>query len=240
MRGLEGGIQREQREPAGGDVYERRAPVLRGRRVFVYPDPVPFWLRRKDRELLPEGRVANLVSTCNVRFSADLLRAGLRFDESLGLCGGEDRRCGGWLFQAGLWSDHPDYAQAGRVADSPGPAPAPVPGIGEDASHSHRLPLWLTSLAEAYPPGSEPRAYYLRLRTGLARQFQRAVLTAPVAGFPGYRTTNYMDGHNGLYRWGYPTIGPDDGYRPYELSGTFLLGCIHVNELTEDELEPFV
>jgi succinoglycan biosynthesis protein ExoM len=67
-------------------------PILQGHRIFVYPDPKPFWARRKERQPPAEGATAKLVSTYNVRFSAELLRAGLRFDETLGLCGGEDRR----------------------------------------------------------------------------------------------------------------------------------------------------
>jgi succinoglycan biosynthesis protein ExoM len=64
-------------------------PVLTGHRIHVAPDPVPFWhipTARKDRE----GRRLGTATTCNVRFSADLLKAGLRFDETIGLGGGED------------------------------------------------------------------------------------------------------------------------------------------------------
>jgi succinoglycan biosynthesis protein ExoM len=70
----------------------RQTPVLQGRHVFVYPGPKPFWLRRKERKSPAEGAMALRVSTFNVRFSTDLIKAGLRFDEELGLCGGEDRR----------------------------------------------------------------------------------------------------------------------------------------------------
>ena len=36
------------------------------------------------------------------------------------------------------------------------------------------------------------------------------------------RMNNYMDGWNGLYRWGYATTGEDSGYRSFELSGSLL------------------
>jgi len=33
-----------------------------------------------------------------------------------------------------------------------------------------------------------------------------------------------MDGWNGIYRWGYSTQGENNGYGPYELSGTLIEG----------------
>ncbi|MBG0566632.1 hypothetical protein [Actinoplanes aureus] len=133
-------------------------------------------------------------------------------------------RTGGWLFQPGIWAGHPDYAYAGHHNGGPNLAPARVSDIAEDTSHSHRLPLWLTSLSEAYGVGHPVGAYYDQPRHRLATQFLSRVLVPPNRDFPSFRTTNFMDGHNGLYRWGYVTHGPDNGYRPYELSGTLLLG----------------
>jgi succinoglycan biosynthesis protein ExoM len=66
-------------------------PVLMGLREWVYASP-PFWPPEKKPKVREEGAPARAVSTCNVRFSVDLLRAGLRFDESLGLSGGSDQR----------------------------------------------------------------------------------------------------------------------------------------------------
>jgi hypothetical protein len=131
---------------------------------------------------------------------------------------------GGWLFQPGAWADHPDFAYAGRYVKVPGMAPAPVSDVAEDASHSHRMPLWLTSLARAYPPDRPERRFYEDLRRGLEKQFYEKVLVPPSRDFPAYRTTNFMDGRNGIYRWGYVSLGPNDGYGPYELSGTLQLG----------------
>ncbi len=131
---------------------------------------------------------------------------------------------GGWLFQRGLWADHADYAYAGQPAEIPGMLPAPLSDVAEDVSHSTRWPLWLTSLIEAYAPGSERRAVYARLRHGLRRQFVTSVLVPPGDEFRLYRTHNFMDGRNGVYRWGYVTQGENSGYGPFELSGTLTLG----------------
>jgi len=35
---------------------------------------------------------------------------------------------------------------------------------------------------------------------------------------------NFMDGRNGIYRWQYASLGPNQGYGPYELSGVLLHG----------------
>jgi hypothetical protein len=33
-----------------------------------------------------------------------------------------------------------------------------------------------------------------------------------------------MDGRNGVYRWGYASLGKDQGFGPYELSGILVSG----------------
>jgi hypothetical protein len=131
---------------------------------------------------------------------------------------------GGWVFQPGVWSDHRDYAFAGRHTKDPALQPAPVSGIAPDTSHSHRFPLWLISFEEAWAPDSPEHGQFSDLRAGLGMQFFQHVLVPPSDDFPAYRTTNYMDGRNGIYRWEYATQGPGNGYGPYELSGTMLLG----------------
>ena len=62
---------------------------------------------------------------------------------------------GGWLFQPGVWADHPEYRYAGNAAAERGIRPAPVPGIAADTSHSMRFAAWLTSLMLACPPASD-------------------------------------------------------------------------------------
>lgn len=128
---------------------------------------------------------------------------------------------GTWVFQPGVWTDHVDYAYAGRSVKSRSLEPAPVEGIAPDTSHSHRYPLWLYSYQVGSPSGGDQ---FLNFRRGLSRQFFMRVAVPPSEAFPAYRTTNYMDGRNGLYRWEYATQGPDNGYGPYEVSGTMLLG----------------
>lgn len=132
---------------------------------------------------------------------------------------------GGWLFQPGVWRDHPDFRFAGVNIKKQGLKVAPVANVAEDSSHTRRMALWLGSFYQAdltlSPSGS---GRFRRLLDGLRRQFLKHVLVAPTPDFPGYRLTNYMDGSNGLYRWGYPSLGPNRGYGPYESSASFLLG----------------
>jgi len=64
-------------------------PVLMGRNIAVYPTPRPFWVQVKEGKS-EEGQRLKTAYTGNVRFSIALLQAGLRFDEGLGLMGGED------------------------------------------------------------------------------------------------------------------------------------------------------
>ncbi len=131
---------------------------------------------------------------------------------------------GGWLFQPGVWTDHPEYQFAGNKEIQPGLKPAPVPGISQDSSHSLRFPLWLTSLMQAYPPKSEGYQYFEGLRSGLEKQFVNKVLVKPYNNFPCYRINNFMNGLNGVYRYNYESFGPGRGYGPYELSGSMLYG----------------
>ena len=131
---------------------------------------------------------------------------------------------GGWVLQPGVWTDHPEYQYAGNKDIHPGLGPSPVPGIATDSSHSLRFPLWLTSLMGAYSTGSEDYRFYQNLRSGLEKQFYDKVLVKPTPERPCFLITNFMDGSNGVYRWGYQSLGKDSGYGPYEVSGSFLLG----------------
>lgn len=136
---------------------------------------------------------------------------------------GSPQANGGWLFQPGVWSEHRDYAYAGHIEVTPDMEEWLVPGISMDTSHSHRFPLWLRSLASISGSGARD-TFYSDILTRLDRQFFNSVLVPPTEDFPGYRTTNYLDGHNGLYRWEYETQGKNNGYAAYEVSGTLCLG----------------
>ena len=131
-----------------------------------------------------------------------------------------------WLFQPGVWTDHSDYAYSGWAEIRENLTEKPVTGIATDTSHSHRFPLWLVSLERAFDKqGDLEKAQFIkRLRKGLAEQFFEKVLVPPSDEFPNYRTKNFMNGYNGIYRYGYITQGKGRGYGPYELSGTMLLG----------------
>lgn len=131
---------------------------------------------------------------------------------------------GGWLFQPGVWSDHPDNLYAGRNAKAEGLSPASIQDVAWDSSHSHRFPLWIRSLRDASPKSSKDWVFYDRILSGLGRQFVSKVLVSPSVNAPFYRLNNFMDGRNGIYRWNYGHLKMGDGYGPYELSGTFLLG----------------
>lgn len=137
---------------------------------------------------------------------------------------GSDQPGGGWMFGAGTWTDHADYQYANDPKRGPNLRAMPVPGIGEDSSHSHRMPLWLTAQAAAYPDNDPKHRFFVDLRNRLEKQFFNKVLVPPTDDFPSYRTTNYMDGRNGVYRFNYKGLGEGGGHDAYELSGTFLLG----------------
>lgn len=130
-----------------------------------------------------------------------------------------------WLFQPGVWSQHSDYAYVGNNQESDNLKTNLVENIAMDTSHSHRFPLWINSFIEAYETYDfDKKDYFLKIRSGLEKQFYENVLVKPDEEFDGYRTKNFMDGRNGIYRWNYPTQGQGNGYGPYELSGTFTLG----------------
>ena len=132
----------------------------------------------------------------------------------------------GFVFQSGVWADHPDYAYAGNDSVSGDLNEAPVKNITQDTSHSHRLAalLWNLSLA----PGDESAPLRLiaeETKMKLARQLRDRVIMPPTISFPGVRTTNFMDGQNGIYRYKSATKdSPAVGYGAFELSGTFLMG----------------
>ncbi len=132
---------------------------------------------------------------------------------------------GGWLLDVGKWADHPDQQYAGNPEITPGMIAHKVDDITMDTSHFHRWGLLLTSLRNAYAEGSSDYKFYDKVRHGLAKQLLDVVLKKPDSAFPGYRTTNYMSGDNGVYRYGSNAeLGSNKGYGPYELSGTFLMG----------------
>ena len=157
---------------------------------------------------------------------------------------------GGWVFQPGVWTLTNGHAYAGNCELREGICPAPVAGIAPDSSHSHRFPLWLRSFIEAAGPGTRERAFYEDLERRLEIQFCEVVLVAPTRAYRSYRTTNYMDGCNGVYRYKY--LGQEQradglpwGYGPFELSSTILtgwwsfLGTDRIRRMYEKQAELF-
>jgi len=126
-----------------------------------------------------------------------------------------------WLFQPGVWEDHPDYKYACYESLPLPQNPQKCKGIVSDTSHFHRIPLILLSLQLASRSYNEYE-FYLNLRKTLMKHFLKNILVYPVENIDYFRTKNFMDGRNGFYRVGYPTV--PEGYGPYELSTTFLLG----------------
>jgi hypothetical protein len=133
-------------------------------------------------------------------------------------------RDSGWTFQPGLLRDHPDHRFQCRHEKRAGLEPCSTATGVDDASHAHRYPLMLRSMAESEPAGSKDRAFYERLLQGLERQFFRRIVVPPSADFPGWRIHNYMDGENGMYRRQYRSLGPNQGYGPFQVSGALLQG----------------
>lgn len=130
-----------------------------------------------------------------------------------------------WLFQPGAWRDHPDYAYSGHPTLMPNLSPALYQGGAWDTSHATRLAPILWSLQLAARDEAE-LAFYQDQRTRFNAEFQRHVLIPPSNNDPYWRTTNFIDGWNGLYRYRrLPAVyGVDAGYGPYQLSGTLMMG----------------
>jgi hypothetical protein len=98
-----------------------------------------------------------------------------------------------------------------------------LPARNWDTLHSQRLPLIFTSLLNAYPPNSETRKRYHELRVRLEKQFMTQILVKPSADFAAYRTNNFIDGKNGMYRWQYGKQ-PRYGIGSFESSDTLMTG----------------
>ena len=130
---------------------------------------------------------------------------------------------GGWLFQTGVWEDHPDYEYAGLAEPLSAMQPTPRDNVATDSSHASRWPLWLRSFRDASEESSKRYKRYDHDLNLLSNQFIDQILVTPSSDFPYMRMNNYMDGWNGLFRWGYETVGADSGYGPYELSGSLLV-----------------
>lgn len=128
----------------------------------------------------------------------------------------------GWLFQPGIWSNHPDYSYAGHAELDADLTPSIIEDIATDSSHFHRMPLWLLSFRDSYDVDRHEWAFFDNLLGRVIWQFENIFFVPPDADFPAPRLTNYTDGRNGIYRYGYDTVGNNQGYGPHQLSAVVL------------------
>jgi hypothetical protein len=130
----------------------------------------------------------------------------------------------GVLMQPGIWAEYKDYMYAGNTTKQSNMPRVVVPFIGEDTIHAHRQGLWLLSMRNSYDEGSDEYKKYAEWYRRHRNQFLNHVLVAPSDGLPFYRLKNYMDGTNGMYRWGFQSVGPGAGWGPYESSQSLFVG----------------
>lgn len=159
--------------------------------------------------LIDKKEIPSLLSKI-ISFANSIFETRLKWDDQ--------ERC---YFQAGYWTDHPDYIYAGNINKVIGMSIKKVTDIGEDISHSHRLPIWLLSFQDSYFQEPSYFNFYEKVRNGLAKQFIDKVV---VVDSNSILTKNFLNGSNGVYRWNYSTLNNNDGYGSFELSGTFLIG----------------
>ncbi len=129
---------------------------------------------------------------------------------------------GGYIFQPGVWRDHPEFKYAGHNKLEPDLREKKVNDVAEDSSHSHRMPLWLISLYNAVSTTDKEKIN--NIRYALSKQFNDVVVAknVDVCDGKGFFLNNYMDGRNGIYRYKYyqDTQGKEHilGYPPFGLT----------------------
>ena len=129
----------------------------------------------------------------------------------------------GWILQKNVWKDHPDYAYTYYTVKEDIENKKMTENVSEDSSHSHRYALWINSLKNSHPLGTKENKFYSKVLLAWRNQFFNKIIVFPNKNFKYYRTNNFIDGSNGIYRWKYTTQN-NNGYGPYELSGTLLVG----------------
>jgi hypothetical protein len=173
--------------------------------IFAIAADLKFILQKKDIELGKEN-TQTIKEVVNYAFKILMVRGVFTSDD-------------GWLFQQGIWTDHPDYKYSGHLLISPSLKPKKQRNIAEDSSHSHRWPLWLRSLSLSEESGKYSELIN-KIYMALSFQFKNHVVV--IDDEAGYlKLNNYMDGSNGIYRYKYQTIGKNkqSGYKSYALSG---------------------
>lgn len=147
----------------------------------------------------------------------------------------EDGTC---QFQVGMWRDYPDYLFADLTTETEIEnrlqSNSVVADVVDDTNHFMIVPLLLRSYSRVQQD-INMKQYYEKLSSGISKTFVEKVLKKPTEDCPYYRLTNYMDGRNGFYRYGYHT--DRIGYGPYQQSSEFLMGywafCSENDEISE-------
>jgi len=103
-----------------------------------------------------------------------------------------------------MW-DHNDFAFAGHLEKYGDLQHKSIPGIAENTSRASIMLLHLISFCDVYVKYSDRWKYFNNLIDGWAQHLLDNVLVHPDEDFAGFRATNFMDGNNGLFRWGYVT-----------------------------------
>ena len=176
-----------------------------------------------DHELFALSAMADLRTSKAVRDTArrKLCEEALTLlAKSFASVDGSRRRAG--FFSPEFWSSHPEFAHSGNTEVLPELPRNVRPNVAEDSAHSHRWPLYLRSFISNVE-GADA-ALGRDVLQALEQQFFDVVVVWPTEDFPAPRLTNYMDGWNGVYRYGYATLGRGVGYGPYQLSGIITIG----------------
>ena len=124
----------------------------------------------------------------------------------------------GFIFDMGVWDDHPDHAYAGYTGTKYPTKKCPVKNGSWDSSHFTRFPYLLRSYRDAYTRHTDKWEYYNNLLYRLSVQFMTSVLI-DTAKLP--LLANYMSGTNGWYR----VDSPEKYYKPSDLTSSALSGA---------------
>ncbi|MDA9208817.1 hypothetical protein N9P03_01290 [bacterium] len=157
---------------------------------------------------------------------------------------GEFDSDGNWTFPSDELIDHRDHTLFHWDGEGDIPIDAPLlEGVSWDTSHASRWPAWFNSFNEANLALRFDGTDIAAAQTGFTQIFEDAVLYEHGADSGIWLTTNYVDGYDGVFRWGYQSFASDNGYASSQLSGTFLmgawngLGSTYVDEAYADLLE---
>jgi hypothetical protein len=124
-------------------------------------------------------------------------------------------------FQPGVWAQHPDYVFAGNKTLGENLKQSPIESLAEDSSHSHRLALFLNTFVKQSEDAELRRFFESRL-IALTELFEKKLFSNEDSCLP--KITNFMDGRNGVYRYGHVTQGTHRGFGPWGLSGILMQG----------------